>query len=211
MGGGAVARWELALSELTDIESVRQYLQKSTADRAQDEDIAILIRQASAVIERFTRREYAPSAGVTRTFAYRPTGCYDVLDFSPYEARSIETLKVGETTISMSAFELYPATSLSGTYFGVRLGELPAAVESAPLPFYTRTVTVKGDWGMLAIPEDVQHWANATVAAWLRLRLEGRTSGGFNEPGEGFMPVTYQIPPDAWRGLQPWVRPESLV
>ncbi len=204
--------------ELTDIESVRQFMQKSTSDTLQDEDIGVLILQCSEAITRHCNRQFGPAESeVTRGFELEPNGGWELIDLKPYEYRAIKTVTIdpdfsGGTALTANTYRFWPYPSREGTFFGLRLAELPelklpAGFErSGELPFQTRRLDVKADWGMTKIPLEVQHWANVTVEAWVHLRREGGQPN-LTELGEGPLPVGYDLPlPVVW-GLKRWVRP----
>jgi hypothetical protein len=209
--------------ELTDIDSVRQFMQKSLSDKLQDEDLEILINQASEAITGYTNREFTPTNGATRSFEYTPVDCYDVLDLAPYELRTLTKVQLDPevesgTELTGTQYRLRPYPPRDGTYFGLRLSGLPASKATvstanpvgSPFPFFTRRIDITGNWGMAQIPAEVQHYANLTVESWAHLRRDG----GMVIGAEGEAPVlrAEDLPPAARWGLRRrWMRPESLV
>lgn len=200
--------------ELTDVDGVRQAMQKSLRDKLQDEDLEVLILQASEAIARVTNREFGPTNDATRSFEYTQTGIDDILDLAPYELRTLTKVELdpeaeaGGVELSSAKYRLRPYPPRDGTFFGLRLVELPSATTGEG--FYTRRIDITGDWGMTSVPEDVRHWANVTVEAWAQLRREGPAPDAFG--GEyGSMPMGFALPVPVMQGLRPWMRPEALV
>lgn len=204
--------------ELTDVDSVRQFMQKSTSAKLQDEDIEVLILGVSDAIPRLCNREFGPTgASTTRSFEFEPNGNgFEVIDLKPYEYRALHGVTLDPdftpTVLVANQYREYPFPARDGTFFGLRLVNLaelvfPAGMEqTVGLPFHNRRIDVKADWGMASVPVEVQHWANVTVEAWSHLRREG---GGPNpsEFGEGPLPLGYDLPlPVVW-GLKRWMRP----
>lgn len=201
------------MSELTDVDSVRQFMQKSLSDKLQDEDLETLIIQASPAIERRCSREFFSTPNATRSFEFTPE-CNGVLNLTPYELRDVSAVVVdpdleGGTTLTTSQYQLKPFPARDGTFFGLRLANLPVPNRDGSLPFFTRRVDVTGDWGMTSVPDDIQHWANVTVEAWAQLRREGVQP---SESGLGLPPIGYPLPLPVAQALdRDWQRPEPLV
>lgn len=176
---------------LTDLESVKQFLQETEGDD-QDDDIERLIVQASDAIPRYCKREFGRTDGKTRGFEYMPE--YDglcasptIVDFRLYEVREVSTIVIdpelnGGVELAATAWRLWPLPeTLEATFLGVRLGDtIPRP--SGHLAFPTRRVDVTADWGMGEVPEIVRRYANETVASWLQLPPDGRA---FNEAEMG--------------------------
>jgi hypothetical protein len=209
----------IAGSDLTDVASVRQLMQKTTSDKLQDPDIETLIHQASDAIQRHCNREFAPaSSKVLRSFEFEPNTSLDLIDLKPYEYRALHTVTLDPdlepVTLDATQFRTWPFPARDGTFFGLRLSDLPdpklPSTTSTILPFGLRRLDVTADWGMLSVPSEVTHWTNVTVEAWLHLRREG---GQPNETqvGEGPLPVGYDLPlPVKW-GLRRWTRPTPEI
>jgi hypothetical protein len=204
--------------ELTDIASVRQFMQKSQSDKLQDPDIETLIEQASDEIQRHCNREFAPASDdATRSFEFQPNGNgFEVIDLKPYEYRALHSVTLDPDfeaiELEASQYRVWPFPARDGTFFGFRLVNLPEQTlpsdfqSTAGIPFQTRRLDVTADWGMASVPPGVKHWANVTVEAWAHLRREG---GQPNETqfGEGPLPPGYDLPlPVVW-GLRRWARP----
>lgn len=203
-------------ADLTDVASVRQLMQKTTSDKLQDPDIETLIHQASAAIQRHCNREFAPaSPKVLRSFEFEPNTGLDLIDLKPYEYRALQIVTLDPdlepVTLDATHFRTWPFPARDGTFFGLRLSDLPgpkrpSSTSSTILPFGLRRLDVTADWGMLSIPPEVTHWANVTVEAWLHLRREGAQPNE-TQVGEGPLPVGYDLPlPVKW-GLRRWTRP----
>lgn len=206
---------------LTDLESVRQFLQERAQIEAQDDDIEELILQVSDAIPRYCLREFVPSYGVTRSFELMPTqGAHwpwpsraERVNFVRYEARSISKIVLdpdieGGVELPPEEWRLYPYPgSREGTYYGLRLAEtIPAPLK--PLIFPTRRIDVTGDWGMESIPELVRRYANQTVADWLELPKDGREFNETMPEGEAPAPAD-DLPASVRKGLaRTFMRPQ---
>lgn len=210
----------MSVIELTDITSVRQFMQKSLSDKLQDEDLEVLIRQASEEIQRFCNREFLPAKTETRSFELVPnTNPYELLDLAPYEYRAIKKVTVDpdlETPVVLTAVQYrpWPYPARDGTFFGIRLAELPEpaatkGLENSPvLPYQTRRVDVEAEWGLGAIPQGLQHWANVTVEAWCWLRRGVAQPAQASALSELPSPVLDDLPGAVQAGLKRrWVRP----
>lgn len=202
------------MSTLTDLASVRQFMQKVSGDTSQDADIEVLIVQASEAIPRFCNREFVPTEATTRSFEYRPSGnLTDVLDLVPYEVRSISKIVLdpeekGGTELTTQQHRPWSYPARDGTFFGVRLNIL-AGVPGIVPPFSTRRVDITGNWGMEAVPEAIKRYANVTVESWLHLRRDAGVPGSEAEL-EGEQPTRPDdLPPGVRWGLkQSWMRPD---
>jgi hypothetical protein len=171
---------------LTDLDSVRQFMQKTASDLAQDTDIEVLIEEVSEGIERFCDREFGPSNDKTRSFEYVQASGFrasDVLNTNPYEFRTVEKVVYdpdigGGTEVDPSAFRPWPYPARDGTFFGLRVARsvLPPQVSNDPFP--TRRVDVTGDWGMLEVPVLIKRYANMAVESAVHLRRDA--GPGFN-------------------------------
>lgn len=202
--------------ELTDVESVRQFMQKSLSDKLQDEDIEVLILQASEAIERHCNRQFVREGEGTRSFEFLPNTGLDLIDLKPYEFRSVQEVVLDPdltpVVLVASQYRLWPYPSRDGTFFGLRLANLPEAKIPSPLPttpvmpYQTRRVDVKATWGMATTPKGLQHWANVTVESWAHLRRDPGMGAG-EAFTEGSPVRGYDLPPAAFYGLKRWTRP----
>jgi hypothetical protein len=209
--------------ELTDVESVRQFMQKSVADKLQDIDIETLIVAASGAIQRYCNREFAPaSPPATRSFEFQTLESgVDLIDLTPYEYRAVEEVKLDPDlekplVLTTVQYRPWPLPAIDGTYFGLRLTGLeppvlPTALQSGvAVPFQTRRIDVKARWGMLEVPDEVKHMANITVESWVHLRRDGGMPVG-QDLGGGPVLRGYDLPPAVFYGLKRWVRPTPSV
>jgi hypothetical protein len=170
----------MAAGDLTTLENVRSFMQKQEADTDQDVIIQALITQASAAITRYTERQFVPDDGAERTFEVdQPQG--SLVSFAPYELRELATITIDTDTdnrigLEPEEFRLWPKPNPDGTFLGVRLQLW--TVSSASFRWGgRRELTVKGDWGMEKIPDDVVNWCNVTVAIWMRRDVSAFETG----------------------------------
>lgn len=207
--------------ELTDIGSVRQFMQKSVSDKLQDEDLEVLIRQLSEEVQRHLNREFLPASTSLRSFEYLPNTTFDLIDLQPYEYRKVVKVVLDPdltpVTLPATSYRPYPTQSRDGSYFGLRLAELPepvapAAFANSPaLPFQTRRVDVEAEWGLGTIPAGLQHWCNVAVEAWVHLRRGMIASQQQIDMGEGPVPIIDDLPIAVRRGLRRWERPTIVA
>lgn len=168
----------MAPQDLTTTNAVRAFLQKQSADTAQDSIIASLITRASDAILNYAGREFAPATTAqARTFAYTGSG---FLDVAPFDLRAVTAIAydpdVSSTTLSSENYRLWPYHAPDGVYTAIELnlGGLGATTcendtgRTAGPNWRDRQVRVTGNWGFAEIPEDVQHWAIVAVSVWLR-------------------------------------------
>jgi len=204
-------------AELTDLASVRQFMQKTTADKLQDADLEVLILQASEAIERHCNREFDRVDNTLRSFEFLMNGQLELVDLKPFEYRVLREVKLDPdlTPVVLSAvqYRQWPYPSRDGTFFGLRLAELPETkmptglANDPEFPYQTRRIDVKADWGLAAVPHEVQHCANITVESWVHLRRDPGL-GQAESFQEGGTPMRgYDLPPAAFYGLKRWVRP----
>jgi hypothetical protein len=165
---------------LVTLEEVKGFLQGS----AGDEDDALLTSLIGAVTRSFanhTHREFEPTADETRTFAH---GGGTYLNLSPFDLRSVVELRTGTegsnpSLVAVSDFHLRPLPNRDGVFQWIKLAANPGECE----------VTIKGDWGFAAIPEDIKNLAKTQIALWMRRDIQAyeRTfniDGGFFERPE---------------------------
>lgn len=158
---------------LTTRANVRAFLQKPTADTAQDAVIDSLIARASAAVERYTEREFHPTTDATRVFECEFKYGGAQLDLAPYEFQGVgangyvklDTDLSSPRTLGADEFRLGPKPAIQGTYKWIRL--VPTGWGGFHR-FGTREVTVRGDWGQLTVPDDVEQAVIVTVAIWMR-------------------------------------------
>lgn len=151
-------------ADLTTLAAVRAHLQLPDVDIDSDAELSALISRASAVIQRWTGREFAPpTSAETRVFTYPGRGR---LELAPYEARAVTAVVLDsqpggqQITLSTTDYALRPLPARDGVYQWLEL---------AP---YRRCrggqVSVTGDWGWPTVPDDVEHACIVTVATWMR-------------------------------------------
>lgn len=207
-------------AQLTEVESVRQFLQQSSKIVAEEEDIETLIVQASDAIPRYVDREFGPTSNEKRSFEFLPPDSSPmpahaeslVVNVTPYELRAVTKATLdpevsGGTDLTAGQWRLYPYPARDGTYFGLRLGrELPVRPR-ASREFPTRRLDIAGDWGMAEVPEIIRRYANATVEAWLHLNRD--PGAGFNALNDGEQPMRPDDLPMSvkWGLNKTWKRP----
>ena len=165
---------------LVSLEEVKGFLQASP----DAEDEALLETFIGAVTRSFrnhTHREFEPTDDKTRGFAH-PGGAY--LSISPFDLRTVEEVRTGTegaspSTLAEGEYALRPLPARDGVFQWLKLAADPGECE----------ITIKGDWGFAAVPEDIKHLALTQIALWMRRDIQAfeRTfniDGGFFERPE---------------------------
>ncbi len=152
----------MAAGDLTTLASAKAFLDLGTSVR--DAVVTSAITRASRAIGVHCQREFTPTDGQARVFAWdgAPT-----LDLAPYDLRATTQVVVGtddppsQTTLDPADYRLRPKPNPDGVYQTLLLTATNGRGAGCE-------VTVTGDWGFPAVPADVEHWAIVTVATWLR-------------------------------------------
>jgi hypothetical protein len=198
----------VAAHDLTTREAVRDFLQKTDEETAQDEIIDALISAASAEIQRHTRifKPHTSSGTEAKTFAWS----MGTLDLSPYFARSVTALSIGGTAQDPGTWTLRPRTSHDGAYTHLKIPgsevvhPLIRLADATYLDSLEQTVVVTGTWGYAEVPDDVEHWCKVTVNHWLKAEVTAFTRGFDAEAGRFTSPRA--LPDAAIDGLRPYAR-----
>lgn len=162
------ARGAVNLCTLAD---VRQFLQKDASETNQDAVITSLLPRATRAIQSYTERQFLPEYAVARTFEVQPREM--LVNLAPYELRTITSVVLlPDTTLDSTAWRGWPTAGRDGTFLLLRLYlTATTVVAGQPYPFADQ-VTITGNWGMAAVPEDVKQCAIVTVATWMRQYVE---------------------------------------
>lgn len=162
----------MASIDLTTTAKVKTYLQIDSSETGQDAVIADLVTKASRQILQEFQREFAPtSSATTRTFEAEVfAGDGGFVNLAPYDLRTLTTLKIDTDTatpitLTSAEYRLRPVPNPFGVYDRIELKPLTRIARS--IEWKRRQITVLGDWGFASVPEDVEHWCNVQVSAWL--------------------------------------------
>jgi hypothetical protein len=165
----------MAAVDLTTKTAVRAFLQKQGADTGQDAIIDTFITAASKLMMRYAQREFAPaSSAQARKFiltnANYAFGRHVRLSLAPYDLRAVTSVvrdsdTTSPVTLASTDYKLRPQPSVDGTYGYLRFEFF--AIPPSPTD-WEREITITGDWGFTAVPEDVANWATIQVADWIR-------------------------------------------
>jgi hypothetical protein len=198
----------MAAIDLTDLASVRAFLQYNAGDVDQDPVIGPMITAASRAILEELEREFAPATNAaTRRFVFdlrEPR-----LALSPWDLRAVTNVVLnpqesgGTPLTEWADYELAPYPAKHGVFTGIDF------LTPIPLPVLTKRTTrcvvdVTGSWGFATVPEDVKHWCNVTVAEWLRKDVSA-FSNVFNVDA-GFLERPAALPAAAVAGLRHYRR-----
>lgn len=161
--------------DLCTLADVRNYIDKPTGDRHQDDLLHDLIRAASVAIPRYCGRQFAlDTSSSTRTFDLgrvwdRPRVRIDDLSAVPSAVAIIDANgdAVGSLTVSGASqdIEFYPLNRDTALEPITHIGLRPRATTRL---YPDRFLTVTGIWGWPSIPDDVRLAAIQQVREWWR-------------------------------------------
>lgn len=193
---------------LTTLSRARMHVLRNVTQTDQDELLAFYINASSQAIVNYINREPKPTDSATRTLNYDGEG---VLSLDPWEIRTVDSVTVlaeGTTvpqTITTSGFRLEPAQrTREGTYLSLRLPDSYACYWDG----WGHEVTIVGDWGMEAVPKDIEMACLVAVADAFRNPgsfTSYSTAGGFTA-GEPLAGPAGSLPIGARRLLYPYRR-----
>jgi len=149
---------------LVSLEEVRGFLQ-ANPDADDDELLKAFITAVTRSFRNHTHREFEPTEDAEeRRFAH-PGGIY--LSIAPCDLRSVIEVKTGveggnPSTLTATEYALRPLPVRDGVYQWLKLAADPGECE----------VTIKGEWGFAAVPDDVKHLAKTQIALWLRRDIQ---------------------------------------
>jgi hypothetical protein len=197
---------------LTTLPHARLYVQRAIGSGSFDSELGeMLINSYSAAVIRYCERQFRPvETAATKTFAYRGRG---FLSFAPYDLRNVTAMSFGGAGVTTTPlvqntdYTLEPrGQTPEGTYLyaTIRRDFLPWPVFGWP------QVVVTGDWGMPAVPADVEQATLIAIADGYR-NPEGAASRGLGELAYQEVPEPVEtagrsLPPDARALLTPYRR-----
>ncbi|MFN0092899.1 MAG: hypothetical protein ACKVWR_21905 [Acidimicrobiales bacterium] len=192
---------------LCEVAQVRELLQKTGEDRAQDSIIESLISRCTRLMLNYTDRELTPATdNVARTFRVDTSerhwgGSYRV-NLVPYDLRAVDAIEMhpeeaSPTVLTSSQWALNPANGHLGTYTELLIDPAVSTSSALMTAFGFANVEITGDWGFATVPGDVQEACARQVAIWMR-RMVMTVNSGFvvDENGAEVQP----------RALDPGVR-----
>lgn len=144
---------------LTTVALARAFLRDSAADTTL---LETLINGMSRACRLYCRRQFAPTeTAAAHLFRYDGGG---MLDLSPHDLRTVTSVVVGTDLADVDevAIDLQTSTQQAGYRLEPRQGTVDGTYLRMSLPVYRPLpphhyqVTVTGDWGMAAVPGDVQ-------------------------------------------------------
>jgi hypothetical protein len=210
----------LAPGALTTLSTARAWVLRDAKQEGQDEMLALLINAASAATVNFTSREFKPTDSETRVLNYDGEG---VCSLSPWELRSVDEITIvadGQTvaqTLTDRFYKLEPAQKTpDGTYLNIGFADaswwpmLAANQSFWRFPMFDGgyQITVTGDWGMEAVPADVEMAVLVTVDDGFRNpgSVTSFAQGGGFVAGEPLSGPIGSLPIGARRLLLPYKR-----
>lgn len=166
---------------LVTLEDAREYVLNDATDDSQDRKLVRRINAYSDAVWRYTGREWATTAGATRTFQYPG---YGMVHLAPYDLRTATTitletdyptayridLTAGDDT-TLGSYRLKPLGGMAdgtGTYRWLDFTYYGYQVPNPfmrdlwdgffPQDFWKRgfAVQITGDWGIATVPPDVK-------------------------------------------------------
>lgn len=195
---------------LTTVPKARLHVFRDVTQTSNDEALVLYINWASDAIQNYTKREFVPQDNVDRIFDWDGSS---YIDLAPYELRTLTDISYEsdstQVTVATRNYRLEPrGGTRQATFLSLHLAPAPIP----PLYDFGYQLTITGDWGMSAIPADVEGACLLMVAdLW-------RNAGGWQFSGSGglqvqeplaMMPVG-GVPPAARRLLQPYLLGRTL-
>lgn len=180
----------LPSTALVSLEEARRALNMDTADTSRDDELEDLIVGASAAIQDWCGRQFAPKElAVTKRLYYRHGGRLRLPDARNVTAVVADPLG-RNLTLATSDYLLYPTTQPDGVYESLHFGTAGTVTDGS-------WVDVTADWGFLNVPPVIRRATAITVASWADSGVEqdvsmGEARGG-GVPGVG----GWAIPPAA--------------
>jgi hypothetical protein len=186
-------------------------------DTSLDDVILAYIDEASSLIIKEYRREFAPaSTAVTRRFRLYESGQGRRANLTPYDLRNPTSVVLhpetsNPLTLSSSDYELEPFVNSEGVYTSLRISPWIAIVSLKYLKFGAAYIDITGDWGFATVPSQVKRAAVITVRTWVRkdARAMAGSLGGNYYSGQELtpdMPSTYALPAAARKLLYSYKR-----
>ncbi len=156
-------------TDLTTMGAVRVFLGKKTWEKGQDDVVSDLITRASALITKYTGREFTPVTA-TRTFQVRNPSFFQL----PWDLQSASLIRLSPesatptTLTNLSDYSLGPLGSYEGVFNTVQLYNANLGNSNTAYRFGYAQVEITGVWGFPSVPADIEHACIVTVATWLR-------------------------------------------
>lgn len=204
---------------LTSVQKAQIWLRRNRASGngvADDVNLlSIAIDGVSEAIRRYTGRQFIPENGATKTFEYDGSG---FLNFAPYELRSVTSATLAGQTLTATTGQgdgdyvpMPRNKTAEGTYLYwttrgyFRLG--PSHYIWSPV-LKTRDVVITGDWGMPAIPADIELACLIAVDDMYRNpeQAQSRGAGEFQLVEEPRTPGSTGLPAGVVELIDPYKR-----
>lgn len=199
-----------ALCTLTDVHLA---METPSSDTSLDDVIQEYINEASELIIKSYRREFAPvTTSATRRFRVSTKGKINLL---PYDLQSVSQVMLhpeqSQQIIASGDYSLFPTTNYNGVYMSMRISPWIPLVSLNYLKFGYALVDITGTWGFPSVPAPVKRAAVITVRTWLRKDAKGMagSAGGQYYSGQELpaeLPSTYALPAAARKLLMPYKR-----
>jgi hypothetical protein len=210
----------MAAGDLTDLTTVREFMQKGSTgqETEQDQLITDLIPRASRTIQRYTRIIAPAESSVAHTFTYRGRG---MLSLSPWFCRTVTSVVMAGDVAGLStaaalasgSYTLEPDPAEDGVYTHLRFpgSQLYESnlelLDTSYANALQQKVKVTGDWGYSGVPADVKHWATVTVVEWIRKDVSAFSTAF--DANEDRLDRPEEIPFAAKRGLRQYRRDDA--
>lgn len=202
---GTPATWLVSVSE------VKEALEIHVGDDTRDRLIEALIPSVSRALEARVEREFTPKTA-TRVFQWKPGR---PLDLCPYDLRSITSITVEGQTLDDADYMGTPFERPDGVWQWLRFRPTLTVTDSTHLDAWGfHRVTIVGEWGFAAVPDDVRRAAAVTVGSWLSAEVGAIGMGNQDLDEPRYMQPqpqrTYAIPTGAHRLIERFERKTVL-
>lgn len=190
---------DVAGIDLTTLAAVRRHMRIPTDETDADDQLQILITAASTEIRKVCSREFSnPGVATRRVEVDISTGR---VDLAPWDLQSITSLTVDPDSnpVTLTAdvdFRMLPVNREDGVWTGIRFYNL---LPGTGVAARRRVLEITGTWGFPAVPAEVAHWCNVTVAEWYR--RDSMAFGGGFQPSEDQLERPTNLPGAVISGL----------
>jgi hypothetical protein len=207
--------------DLCTRDDVRLALEIQAKQVSRDALIDDTITDVSQRIIDYCEREIAPESdpGVVRSFSvdWGNQGGTDgvFVDLNPYDVQTVTAAVLhpeSPAALTLTAgvdYTLDPVPTLTGTYYGLRLGAYVVRTSEFALRFGSARIQITGTWGFPEVPRAIRRACIVTCASWVDRRIGTYSPQDTGSDGRTILPDTsggLDLPNSAKRLLEPFKR-----
>jgi hypothetical protein len=208
----------LNTNALCSLADVRSAMETPDSDTSLDDVVTEYINEASELIIKTARRQFAPVQTAT-AYTFKVSSKGRVV-FLPYDLQSASQVmlhpEASQLVVDPTDYQLEPFTNSEGVYTALVLSPWLSRVSLRQLKFGNPWCQITGTWGWPTVPYPVKRACIVTVRTWVRKdaqKMAGSIGGEYYGGQElaPEMPATYALPAAARKLLQPYVRTVGAV